>query len=817
MIRNLLLLLALALPCGAIDQRPNVLLVTVDTFRPDHLGYYGYPHPTSPHLDSLASEGVFFKQAFTSSGWTSPGLISILSGLYAPTHGVDIRSQELDPDVTTLPEAFRAAGYSAPDIFFLTDIPNFGNLGFEPYAGRDRYMHDGDQILFKWLAEEAPRHQPFFLYYHYRELHLPYDPKPVYESMFMPPDYGHGFSLTGLYRKFMAGEKIAAVKKNVMLVRGAADFGSGDQPWVEALYDGQIRQLDEEFFAPLRQTLKELGLDRNTLVVISADHGEELLDHDLVGHVSTFKEGRLFDEVIRIPLLFWYPGVLPAGRVVEEPVQCIDLMPTLMELIGQPTPLGAQGASLVPLLMDQPGWKERPIYCETSGGGYTADDEQYHQRVAAVRTERWKLLHYTPADEFALYDLAADPHETEDVLADHPVVADSLRTLLNQWFLYTQRRPYHQAPALAAPTSVASGPPQILFPVDGDTLNYQGDGYSIQLRWTGDPQAEYVIEYQVGKGAYHLEGQITEKGTTPSYGPFQETFWNSLSLYNPWRFRIHAQGQPAQASEWTTFYLGSTHPEVSLSVAGGLWLGWRSLQAGAEQGVLLVKGLGLGLVDLYLWVAQAPPAELSAYVLLLAIVAALAWPRLLRFGVERSRAWGQALLYIAFVYSTIPLMPQVWGTLVDHTQGAVRYLGIAVVVGLGIALVLKVRPDPTGRRWQTYTALLAVGLAYAYMLNRFALFPAERLHLVEYGLVGYLLHRALSLDLPATKAYIVALLLSALVGTGDELIQWISPERVFEVKDVQLNIVSGGLGLLVVRLTLHRSNNHSEDESSRPG
>ena len=222
-------------------------------------------------------------------------------------------------------------------------------------------------------------------------------------------------------------------------------------------------------------------------------------------------------------------------------------------------------------------------------------------------------------------------------------------------------------------------------------------------------------------------------------------------------------------------------------------------------------------MDLYLWVAQAPPAELSAYVLLLAIVAALAWPRLLRFGVERSRAWGQALLYIAFVYSTIPLMPQVWGTLVYHTQGAVRYLGIAVVVGLGIALVLKVRPDPTGRRWQTYTALLAVGLAYAYMLNRFALFPAERLHLVEYGLVGYLLHRALSLDLPATKAYIVALLLSALVGTGDELIQWISPERVFEVKDVQLNIVSGGLGLLVVRLTLHRSNNHSEDESSRPG
>ncbi|MCC7263635.1 MAG: VanZ family protein [Candidatus Latescibacteria bacterium] len=816
MIRSLLfLLLLLAGPAGAVDPRPNVLLITVDTFRPDHIGYYGYPHATSPHLDSIAAEGVFFKQAFSSSGWTSPGLISILSGLYAPTHGVDIRSQELDPGVTTLPEAFRAAGYAAPDIFFLTEIPNFGELGFEPYPSRDRYIHDGDQILFKWLAEEAPRHQPFFLYYHYRELHLPYDPKPPFDTLFMPEEYGPGFSPLGLYRKVMAGEKIAAVRKNVMLVRGDADFGEDDQPWVEALYDGQIRQLDEEFFGPLRQTLRDLGLDRNTIVVISADHGEELLDHGLVGHVSTFKEGRLFDEVIRIPLIFWYPAGLPAGRVVDEPVQCIDILPTLMELIGQPAPLGAQGASLVPLLRGQPGWKPRPIYCETSGGGYTADDEQYRQRVAAVRTERWKLVHYTPADEFALYDLNADPRETRDVLERHPQVADSLRTLLNQWLLFTQKRPYHRPPATTHPDA-AAGPPQILFPADGDTLNYQGDGYSIELRWTGDPQVDYVIQYEVGKGSYHLEGEITETGTTPSYGPFQETFWNSISLYNPWRFRVYAQGQPEQASPWVTFYLASTHPTVSPSLGTWLWLALRGLQSGDETTVQLVRGLGLGGVDLYLWVAQIPPAELSAYALLLAILAALVWPLLLRWGLERSRAWGLALLYIAFVYSTIPLMPVVWRTLSEHTQGAVRYLGIGVVFSLGLALVLKARKGRAGRRWWTWVGLLGVGLAYAYLLQHFARFPAERLHLVEYGLVSYLLLRALSLDLPAPRAYIVALLLTALVGAGDELIQWVLPERVFEMKDVQLNLVSGILGLLAVRLSLHRDDHDPDDHTNRP-
>lgn len=816
MTRPLLLLLALVLagPARAADPRPNVLLITVDTFRPDHLGYYGYPRPTSPNLDSIAAEGVFFRQAFSSSGWTSPGLISILSGLYAPTHGVDIRSQELDPGITTLPEAFRAAGYAAPNIFFLTDIPNFGELGFEPYDNRDRYIHDGDQILFKWLAEEAPRHQPFFLYYHYRELHLPYDPKPPYDTLFMPPEYGPGFSLAGLYRKIVAGEKIPAVRRNVMLLRGDADFSQGDRPWVEALYDGQIRQMDEEFFGPLRQTLRQLGLDRNTLVVISADHGEELLDHDLVGHVSTFKEGRLFDEVIRIPLIFWYPGGLPAGRVVDEPVQCIDVLPTLMELIGQPTPLGAQGASLVPLLRGQPGWQERPVFCETSGGGYTADDQQYRQRVAAVRTRDWKLVRYTPADEYALYDLARDPHEQDNVLGANPLVADSLRTLLNQWLLYTQKRPYHRPPS-AAPPGASAGPPQVLFPADGDTLSYQGDGYSIQLRWTGDPQRDYVIQYEVGKGSYHLEGEITETGTTPSYGPFQETFWNSISLYNPWRFRVYPQGQPEQASPWITFHLASTQTTLTPSLTTRLWLGLRQLQAGAELTVLLIRGLGLGLVDLYLWLIQVSIAELSAYALLLALLGALAWPHLARLGMERCRAWGLALVYIAFVYCTIPLMPSVWGSLAEHTEGAVRYLGIGVVCVLGLLLGRYAWKGPRGRRWWTWAGLAALSLAYAYLLEHFARFPAERLHLVEYGLVSYLLLRALSLDLPAPRAYIVALLLTALVGAGDEAIQWVLPERVFEMKDVQLNIVSGGLGLLAARLCLHWKHGNTDGHTRR--
>ena len=182
----------------------------------------------------------------------------------------------------------RQVGYQAPDIFFLTEIPNFANLGFSPYARRDELIDDGDEILFHWLEHEVDAAHPFILYYHYRDLHLPYAPGEPYESMFMPDAFAAPFSWLSVFKRFIAREKIAVVKDNVMISRGDMDFAPRDRPWVEALYDAEIRRLDTEFFARLRRTLVATDLGENTIVVVSADHGEELLDRDLVGHISTF-------------------------------------------------------------------------------------------------------------------------------------------------------------------------------------------------------------------------------------------------------------------------------------------------------------------------------------------------------------------------------------------------------------------------------------------------------------------------------------------------------------------------------------------------
>lgn len=717
-------LLCLIWPAQVLSTpfRPNIILVTVDTFRPDHIGYYGYPKNTSPHLDAISQEGVFFKQAFSSSGWTTPGLISILTSLYAPTHGVDIRGRRLDRDVETLPEVLRRAGYRAPDIFFLTDLPNFSNLGLEPYARRAQYIYQDDEIIFKWLEEEAHRDRPFFLYYHYRDLHLPYNPGKKYEAMFVEESFAATFGIFSPIGKFLAKEKMEVVRKGVMLVRGTMDFVERDRPWVKALYDGEIRRLDEEFFGRLRHTIEREGLDRNTLVIISADHGEELLDHGLIGHISTYKEGRLYDEVTRIPLIFWFPGVMPAGRVIDEPVQCIDVMPTILDMLDVPVTVSAQGRSLLPLIQGAEGWQEKPLYFESSGAGYTADSVQYAQRFRAIRTADWKLIYASPEDAYRLYDLGSDPGESDNVVDEFPQVVDSLRTLLNEWVLYTQRRAYKQTESKQDTINdlfEETATPSIIFPRDGDTLYYRGADYSIRPRWTGRADAAYVIEYVVGREAYHLEGVLTEVGSSPDYGPFQANFWNSLVLYNPWKFRVYRKDQPDQKSEWVTFYLASTEGgSAELSFVGlGLQV-WNNLHLVTQNSVHLVGGLGRGLTDLYLWIATVPGADLSAYVLLLAIVGVVLWPFVQRLGIKRCRPWFLAIFYVGFVYSTIPLMPKVWALLDEYTQGTVRYTGIVAIILAGSVILVQVGRRVGTKNWRPYVALGLIGLVYIYLLNR---------------------------------------------------------------------------------------------------
>jgi arylsulfatase A-like enzyme len=765
-------------------ERTNVLLITVDTFRPDRLGAYGYKRGTSPFLDKIAEEGVLFENAISSSSWTTPGLLSVLTGLWAPTHAVDVRGKSLTPGTPTLASILRREGYASPDILYLSSIPNLQNLGLtQSYTHRDKYLPNGDQVLFRAL--EAYRDSTFFLYYHYRNLHLPYNPSPEFDRLYTP----NGYDASG----FIA-DKVDVIRKNVTIPLGSVVLNRQDEPWISGLYDGQIREMDETFFKPLVKHMKQLGLYGNTLLIVTADHGEELMDHGFIGHPSTSFKGSSFDEVLRIPLIMHGPG-LPAGGRIQVQVQNVDILPTVLDLLDIPALESAQGQSLVQLI-EGGEFEELPAFTETTPGGYQATPEMMKTRIRAMRTREWKLIHiHGPGeDEYALYDLRLDPDERKDVGDEHPEILGQMRSDLHKWVLSAQPRPGSKGPP-AMSVLPPQEPIRVLFPADQQECSYADVGKSVSVRWTGIDEAGYVIEYRVGEGNYRLGGRMPVSGTSARYGPYTEEMWNMLSLYNPFSFRITADGAEEMASPWVTFTIRPTE----LGVPSGPFsasLTWAKFWW--AEVLVLLTGLGAAVILLLSKVGALSPTDVVSGALFLAILGGIFRPFLLRLGRDRTVCWGVVILYTGMIFATLSHLPLVWRTLWSLTKGRIDYTGtgVTVLAGVGFLGFLFARC----RRILPFLICFPVLGLYAYLLMELGRSPAERFHLAEYGVLSLLLFRAIRIDMPNTEAYLLGWGLAAALGCVDEGVQYLLPNRVFEWKDMGLNFLSSGLGMTVVAL-----------------
>ena len=765
-------------------DRPNVLLITVDTFRPDRLSVYGNTRQTSPHLDSLSADGVLFEQAMSSSSWTTPGLMSVLSGLWAPTHGVDVRGKSLRPGTPTMATLLRQAGYAAPDILYLSSIPDFSNLGLtESYADRDKYLPNGDEVLFRAL--EAYQDSTFFLYYHYRNLHLPYKPSEAFEHLYLPEDFD---------QSDFVHNKVKIVQENVTIPLGSVSFHPSDREWILGLYDARVREMDETLFKPLIAKLKELGLYENTLIIVTADHGEELLEHGFIGHPSTSFKGSAYDELLHIPLIMSCPNLLPENRRVPQQVQNVDVLPTVLDLLGLPVPQTLHGRSLLPLIRGEVS-DERPAFTETTPGGFQATPEMMKTRIRAMRTSFWKLIytHGPGVEKYELYDLKKDPAERHNVVDDFPDVFSQMQKELHQWILRTQP---HEIPVVVDTLNhVPTEAVQVLFPADGDTFRYEDVDKTVSVRWTGPADAFYTLEYNVGEGNYHLYGTMQILGNAPQYGPFTDEMWNMLALYNPWSFRIVVNGKPELSSPWVRFAILPTADAAPpsrwtmLLVFVSFWWG---------EAVLLVTGLGLGGLDLLRVVAGIPLLDMISATLMGAILIGILRDPLHRLGPERIKRWGLVVAWAGLIFATLSVMPIIWRILWAHTQGRIDLAGTLVtalgMAGMLVFLVMRCR------RFLPFVGLLVLCGVYVYLLFYLSRSPAERFHLVEYGLLGFFTFRALRLDLPPGSAYFIAWGIAIVLGMGDEGIQWVLPNRVFEWKDVGINALSSGLGLVAVAI-----------------
>lgn len=401
----------------------NVLWFTGESLRPDHLGCYGYARNTSPRLDAFARRGVLFQNCINASGWTSESMISNFLSAWSPAHGVVTRGHSVPESWRTPFHALAEKGYAIPRLHEFQKDGNYANLSWT-------MLNPEGLDPIGWLEKHHDRR--FFLWYHFEFSHLPYNPPETFRRRFWRDD---------LVPDAESRERVAVVEREAVVPRGSVAFQpAADRPAIVALYDGEVAYLDW-YFGVVLDTLERLGLAERTLVVFSADHGEELLERGEVGHASTLRGGHLYDEILRVPLILALPGRLPEGVRVEAQVRSVDVMPTIFELLGEAPPPGFQGRSLLPLLAGSES-EERVAYAACSYQGYLEPDpERVSGRLYALRTSEWKLHRevFATTQATRLYHLRDDPDETTDLAREQPEKLRELLLLLSRWLDDCQR------------------------------------------------------------------------------------------------------------------------------------------------------------------------------------------------------------------------------------------------------------------------------------------------------------------------------------------------------------------------------------------
>ncbi len=311
----------------------NVLLISIDTLRADHLGSYGYARPTSPRLDAFAAESFLFENAIAHAPSTEPSHASIFTSLLPVRHGaLRAHRQGISPDVTTMAELFRGAGYRTVSFNGGGQVAAaFGfDRGFELYQSSTGDFAAQVDSAIRWLREHDEA--SFFMFLHTYEVHAPYAAAPRYLDLF---DAGYDGPLPDETSPRLILE----------IANGDVAVDAADLRHIIATYDAQIRSVDDAF-GRLVDFLAASGRDQDTLVLFTSDHGEELGEHGRIGDHSF----GLHDEVLRVPLILRPPGARAGGARIAAQVRGIDILPTLLELVGQPLPKQLEGASLVPLM-----------------------------------------------------------------------------------------------------------------------------------------------------------------------------------------------------------------------------------------------------------------------------------------------------------------------------------------------------------------------------------------------------------------------------------------------------------------------------------
>lgn len=412
---------------SAATELPTVILVVVDALRPDHVSGYGYARPTTPNLDQrLIGTGASFLDATAASSWTYPSNAAMLTGRLPSDIGVHWHSDatRIPESETMLAEHLKAAGYTTAGFVNAYYVwPNFGfGDGFDIYevvqSGPNGDAAQVNLAALDWLTgtwEPDLQDKPLFLFLYYYDPHTVYDPPPPYDLLY---DGTYTGTLTG--KAYNNGERVVA---------GEIVPTPRDIEHLIALYDGEITYWDEQF-GQIMDRLEEFGLLDNALVILTADHGQMFGEHGKWTHHNS-----LYEEVVRVPLLFRWPGVLPPAQMITSPVTSMDVTPTVLQLLGLPAPDNMAGQDLSPLLLGTGSDPERPIFSELSGETNPANPHYWNSprnEQRAVKQAGWKFIHEirNEGGDLLFEIQPGSLYEPANLLDQEPQRAAALREML---------------------------------------------------------------------------------------------------------------------------------------------------------------------------------------------------------------------------------------------------------------------------------------------------------------------------------------------------------------------------------------------------
>ncbi len=427
---------------SAAAKLPNVLLVVMDTTRADRVSCYGYPRPTTPNLDQVAQEGVLFEDASAAAPWTLPSHASLFTGLYVSQHGTDRSHPRLDDELVTLPEVLREHGYQTVGFSNNPWVsrPTHFDQGFDLFEdrtvggrastqlavvrvmdrllelrpdSRDAHAAMTNRHIAGWFHAISDRPRPFFMFVNYWEPLFVSDPPEPYRHRFVSPEADRLAKSTNLYKMRRLAPPV--------------HFDPAAQQMLSELYDGEVAYLDMRVGELLGQ-LRRRGLLDHTLVILTSDHGECQGEHGIFQHQFS-----LHQALLHVPLIMRYPARLTPGQRVQRPVELVDILPTILDVVGikdASLPTASRGRSMF-AQNEEPQvafaeWSEASSLLPQYAKFQTITDAGYFTRsMKSFHRDRYKVI-WSSDGHHELYDLQDDPQEQRNLAGERPELTTSM-------------------------------------------------------------------------------------------------------------------------------------------------------------------------------------------------------------------------------------------------------------------------------------------------------------------------------------------------------------------------------------------------------